>query len=36
MYEYYHRGKENRSLYLGLRDIVVHYIEVPLYLSCAK
>ena len=24
-------GKENLSLYIGLRDIVVHYIAVPLY-----
>lgn len=32
----YHWGKENRSLYLGLRDIVVHYIEVSLYFTCAK
>ena len=28
---YYHWGKENRSLYQGLRYIKVRYIEVPLY-----
>ena len=27
----YHRGKENRSSYGGLRYIEVRYIEVPLY-----
>ena len=28
---YYYWGKENRSLYQGLRYIEVRYIEVPLY-----
>ena len=28
---YYYWGKENRSLYRGLRYIEVRYIEVPLY-----
>ena len=27
----YYWGKENRSLYRGLRHIEVRYIEVPLY-----
>ena len=30
----YDWGKENRSLYRGLRYIEVRYIEVPLYLLC--
>ena len=31
-YIYHYWGKENRSLYRGLRYIEVRYIEVPLYL----
>ena len=33
---YYYWGKENRSLYRGLRYIKVRLIEVPLYLSCCS
>ena len=32
---YYYWGKENRSLYRGLRYIEVRYIEVPLYFDCS-
>ena len=31
---YHYWGKENCSLYRGLRYIEVRYIEVPLYLLC--
>ena len=33
---YYYRGKENRSLYGGLRYTEVRYIEVSLYLFLYK